>query len=113
MLFREDTNELQYCLGLIELTGTDPMDINSWTKNNAGCVFYENDAEEVYGVGHASFVQSPDNSEWWIVYHGMHDYLEGWTARQIRTQQFTWDAKTGWPVFPRPGIGPYPVPSGQ
>ncbi|KAK5071177.1 hypothetical protein LTR64_007681 [Lithohypha guttulata] len=102
-----------YCLGLIELTGTNPMDINSWTKNNASCVFYENDAEQVYGVGHASFVQSPDDSQWWIVYHGMRDYLVGWSARQIRAQQFTWDEKTGWPVFPRPGIGPYPVPSGQ
>ncbi|KAK5941060.1 hypothetical protein PMZ80_006337 [Knufia obscura] len=102
-----------YCLGLIELVGDNPLDINSWDKNEAGCVFYENPDEEVYGVGHASFVQSPDESEWWIVYHGMEDYLEGWSARTIRAQQFTWDETTGWPVFPRPGIGPYDVPSGQ
>jgi len=102
-----------YCLGLIELVGDNPMDINSWDKNTEGCVFYENPAEEAYGVGHASFTQSPDGSEWWIVYHGMKDYITGWSARTIRTQQFTWDETTGWPVFPRPGYGPYEVPSGQ
>ena len=102
-----------YCLGQLELTGDDPMDLNSWTKHTEGCVFYQNPDEEAYGVGHASFVQSPDDSEWWIVYHGMRDYLTGWSARTIRTQQFFWDETTGWPVFPRPGYGPYATPSGQ
>jgi len=103
-----------YCLGLLELVAPfNPMDANSWFKNTAGCVFYENPAEEAYGVGHASFVKSPDDSEWWIVYHGMRDYVEGWSDRTIRTQQFSFDNTTGWPVFPRPGYGPYPVPSGQ
>lgn len=103
-----------YCLGLLELVAPyNPMDANSWYKNKAGCIFYENPAEETYGVGHASFVKSPDDSEWWIVYHGMRDYIEGWSARSIRTQKFSFDDSTGWPVFPRPGYGPYPVPSGQ
>jgi len=101
-----------YCLGQLELVGDDPMDIDSWEKNNDGCVFYQNPAEEAYGVGHASFVKSPDGSEDWIVYHGMKDPTNGWSARTIRTQKFGWNSD-GTPAFPRPGYGPYQIPSGQ
>ena len=102
-----------YCLGLLELTGTDPMNPSSWYKDNSYCVFSQNPAEEAYGVGHASFTKSPDGSQDWIVYHGMKNYESGWADRTIRAQQFFWDEKTGWPIFPRPGYGPYDVPSGQ
>lgn len=103
-----------YCLGRLELVaGKDPMDAGSWIKDTAGCVFYENPEQEVYGVGHASFTTSPDGNEDWIVYHGMKDYENGWSARTIRTQKFTWDEGTGVPLFPRPGVGPFEVPSGQ
>lgn len=101
-----------YCLGQLELVGDDPMNPSDWRKNNQGCVFYQNPKVEAYGVGHASFVKSPDGSEDWIVYHGMRDPWDGWSARTIRTQQFTWNAD-GSPKFPRPGYGPYEVPSGQ
>ncbi|KAK5037780.1 hypothetical protein LTS07_001247 [Exophiala sideris] len=94
-----------YCLGQLELVGDDPMDPGSWQKYTAGCVFYQNPDTEVYGVGHASFTTSPDGTQDWLVYHG-------WAARTIRTQQFTWNSD-GTPNFPRPGIGPYNVPSGQ
>ncbi|KAL2416610.1 hypothetical protein ABEF95_006145 [Exophiala dermatitidis] len=103
-----------YCLGRLELVANqDPMDPASWIKDTAGCVFYENPEQEVYGVGHASFTTSPDRNEDWIVYHGMKDYENGWSARTIRTQKFTWDEGTGVPLFPRPGVGPFEVPSGQ
>lgn len=101
-----------YCLGQIELVGDDPMDLASWNKHTEGCVFYQNPDDEAYGVGHASFVPSPDQSQWWIIYHGMRDYLTGWGARTIRTQEFSW-GDDGAPVFPRPGYGPYEIPSGQ
>ena len=48
-----------------------------------------------------------------MVYHGMADYVIGSNNRSIRTQQFSWDNNTGAPLFPRPGLGPYPVPAGQ
>lgn len=102
-----------YCLGLLELTGDDPMDPASWYKNNDYCVFYQDPTNQVYGVGHASFTKSPDGTQDWVVYHGMKNYENGWSDRTIRTQQFFWDSKTGWPIFPRPGYGPYDVPSGQ
>ncbi|KAH7115151.1 alpha-N-arab-like proteininofuranosidase [Dendryphion nanum] len=101
-----------YCLGQLELVGDDPLNVQDWRKNNDGCVFYQNSKEEAYGVGHASFVHSPDGSEDWIVYHGMRDPSNGWGARTIRTQEFTWN-DDGTPKFPRPGYGPYVVPSGQ
>lgn len=101
-----------YCLGQLELVGNDPMNPEDWKKNNEGCVFYQNPMEQAYGVGHASFVKSPDGMQDWIVYHGMRDPTNGWSARTIRAQQFGWN-EDGSPRFPRPGYGPYPVPSGQ
>jgi GH43 family beta-xylosidase len=101
-----------YCLGQLELVGEDPMNPQDWRKNNDGCVFYQNPQEKVYGVGHASFTTSPDGSENWIVYHGMENPISGWAARTVRAQQFSWNAD-GTPKFPRPGYGPYDVPSGQ
>ena len=101
-----------YCLGQLELTGSDPMDPASWTKHTQGCIFYQNPDEEIYGVGHASFTTSPDGTEDWIVYHGMVNFLKGWSARTIRAQRFTWNSD-GSPDFPRPGVGPFPVPAGQ
>jgi GH43 family beta-xylosidase len=104
-----------YCLGLLAFTGTDPMNPEDWEKDESGCVFYQNAEEDVYGVGHASFVESPDGEESWIVYHGMREPGLGWAARTIRAQRFEWasEEEGGRPLFPRPGIGPYEVPSGQ
>jgi GH43 family beta-xylosidase len=101
-----------YCLGQLELVGEDPMNPQDWKKNNEGCVFYQNPMEEAYGVGHASFTTSPDGTEDWIVYHGMRNYMSGWGQRTVRTQKFTWN-EDGSPNFPKPGYGPYEVPSGQ
>ncbi|KAL8820884.1 MAG: hypothetical protein Q9191_007422 [Dirinaria sp. TL-2023a] len=100
-----------YCLGQLKLVGSDPMNVQDWRKNNEGCVFYQNALEEAYGVGHASFTTSPDGKENWIVYHGMRNPTNGWAARTIRTQRFEWK-QDGTPNFPRPGYGPYEVPSG-
>ncbi|ERF73680.1 hypothetical protein EPUS_00933 [Endocarpon pusillum Z07020] len=104
-----------YCLGQLELVGQDPMNVNDWRKTIEGPVFYQNALEEAYGVGHASFTTSPDGRENWMVYHGMSDPLGGWRARTIRAQRFEWgdDEVCGDPSFPRPGYGPYRVPSGQ
>lgn len=88
------------------------MNPSDWKKNNEGCVFYQNPLEKSYGVGHASFTTSPDGTEDWIVYHGMENPFVGWGARNVRTQKFAWN-DDGTPNFPRPGYGPYEVPSGQ
>jgi GH43 family beta-xylosidase len=106
------TDNRNYCLGLLELVGDDPMNVNDWKKHNDNCVFYQNPAENAYGVGHASFTKSPDGTEDWIVYHGKSSTGMGLADRTIRTQKFTWN-EDGTPNFPRPGYGPYEVPSGQ
>lgn len=101
-----------YCLGMLELApGGNPMNPADWSKHPYP-VFYQNPAESAYGVGHASFVKSPDGTEDWIVYHGMRDPTNGWSARTIRTQKFTWN-RDGTPSFPKPGYGPFQTPGGQ
>jgi GH43 family beta-xylosidase len=101
-----------YCLGQLELVGADPMNSQDWHKNNEGCIFYQNALDRAYGVGHASFTTSPDGTENWIVYHGMLNPVTGWSSRSIRTQQFGWN-ENGSPAFPRPGYGPYAIPSSR
>lgn len=87
----------QYRLGQLRLQrNSDPMEPSSWTKT--GPVFIGND--KVLGVGHASFVKSPDDKEWWIFYHSKIDKKPGWD-RDLRVQQFYWDKK-GNPVFGEP-----------
>jgi hypothetical protein len=54
----------------------------------------------VTGVGHASFVKSPDRKEDWIVYHA-HRYASNFNEdRVVRAQPFTFEATT--PVFGSP-----------
>ncbi len=99
-----------YCLGLLELTGRTPLLRSSWKKQ--GCVFQKNDS--VWGLGHCSFVQSPDRQEDWIVYHAKSKRKKGWTDRNVRAQKFTWTDE-GLPIFGEPisaGVS-LNVPSGS
>jgi GH43 family beta-xylosidase len=99
-----------YKLGMLELTGKDPLDPGSWTKH-AEPVFQGN--ASTYGVGHSCFVKSPDNREWWHVFHAKRDRDTGW-RRSISIQPFTFDEK-GFPNFGSP-VAPgfeLPRPSGE
>jgi GH43 family beta-xylosidase len=69
------------------------LDPANWKKS--GPVFEGN--AEVLGVGHCSFVKSPDNTEDWIVYHSKKSTKPGW-ARDVRMQPFKWNAD-GTPDF--------------
>jgi GH43 family beta-xylosidase len=77
----------EYALGQLRLRDTtaNPMDPASWTKS--GPVFTGNAG--VFGVGHASFVTTPDGSEHWIVYHSKDAPTPGW-RRSVRMQRFAW-----------------------
>ncbi|ODN74745.1 hypothetical protein L202_07068 [Cryptococcus amylolentus CBS 6039] len=57
-----------YSLGLLHLTGSDPLDFNSWTKTE-GPVFQSGNGE--YGPGHNAIFTSPDGKELWNVYHAV------------------------------------------
>lgn len=98
-----------YCLGLLELVGTDPLDASAWKKKQQA-VFSR--TADVFGPGHASFVKSPDGREDWIVYHAAKRQGGGWD-RSVRMQKFGWNAD-GTPDFGRPVStgNPLPVPSG-
>lgn len=94
-----------YCLGQLTLRGTNPMVANSWTKLPQA-VFAT--AGEVYAPGHASFTQTLDGREDWIVYHTARFKGAGW-KREIRMQPFTW-SETGEPQFGRPLPSDQPLP---
>ncbi|WP_229070088.1 family 43 glycosylhydrolase [Actinoplanes sp. DH11] len=81
-----------YKLGMLTLTGTDPMNINHWTKS-PNPVFQRNDANSVFAPGHHGFFKSPDGTEDWIVYHANDSAGGGCDMnRSTRAQKFTWNA---------------------
>jgi hypothetical protein len=88
-----------YKLGLLRLTGSDPMNPASWTKN-PNPAFQA--ANGVYGPGHNGFFTSPDGSESWIAYHGNATSSQGCgSTRSTRVQRFTWNGD-GTPNFGSP-----------
>lgn len=93
-----------YKLGLLELTGDNPMDAKSWAKAEKP-VFERGNG--VFGPGHNGFFTSPDGTENWLVYHGNNKETEGCSAtRSVRAQPFSYKAD-GMPDFGTP------VPEGQ
>lgn len=85
-----------YCLGLLALTGDDPLSQSSWQKKTKP-VFKKTDT--VFGPGHASFITSPSNQAY-IVYHAAAEQGSGWD-RNIRMQPFEW-SKSGRTDFGQP-----------
>ena len=100
-----------YYLGLLELTGRDPMDPAAWTKRREPIFApYAGPDGDVFTPGHNSFTTSPDGREAWIVYHakdGGPDSTGGndRSPRTVRAQPFTWRADG------TPDLG-HPIPSG-
>jgi GH43 family beta-xylosidase len=93
-----------YKLGLLELTGDNPMEASSWTKAQQP-VFERGNG--VFGPGHNGFFTSPDGTENWLVYHGNNKETDGCSAtRSVRAQPFSYKAD-GTPDFGTP------VPEGQ
>lgn len=103
--------EPTYKLGLLSMDrSADPLDPGNWVKHDKP-VFTGND--KVLGVGHASFVKSPDGTEDWIVYHSKLSREPGW-QRAVSLQRFRW-SNEGFPVFGEAvAFGtPLPVPAGE
>ncbi|GAB2622192.1 hypothetical protein Aab01nite_76570 [Paractinoplanes abujensis] len=81
-----------YKLGLLTLTGSNPLSASSWTKGG-NPVFQRSDANSVYGPGHHGIFSSPDGTESWIVYHANDGVGEGCdNNRTTRAQKFTWNS---------------------
>lgn len=85
----------EYRQGMLQLDnpGSDLLDPVNWIKK--GPVFEGNSS--VFGVGHCSFVKSPDETEDWIIYHSKKDTVPGW-KRDVRMQPFQWNTD-GTPDF--------------
>jgi GH43 family beta-xylosidase len=101
----------EYRQGMLQLKNSkaDPLIKENWIKT--GPVFEGN--EKVFGVGHCSFVKSPDETEDWIIYHSKKSTSPGW-ERDVRMQPFTWKPN-GTPDFGRaiPAGVPVELPSGE
>ncbi|ODM95222.1 Extracellular exo-alpha-(1-_5)-L-arabinofuranosidase [Orchesella cincta] len=104
-----------YCLGMMGIDDMrDPLIQSNWWNDLNFCLFQRNDAENVFGTGHASFVRSPDDSELWMVYHAVDDVNDLGINRRARIQKMDWNADNS-PKFPAAiGINkPLPAPSGE
>lgn len=86
-----------YKLGLLELTGEDPLDPASWKKFPEP-IFQS--TRDTFGVGHSCFVKSPDSSEWWHLFHAKRTRKPGWD-RVIFGQPFRW-SKDDLPLLGKP-----------
>jgi GH43 family beta-xylosidase len=77
-----------YCLGLLTLTGSNPLDPAAWTKS--GPVFSKTTG--AYGPGHNCVFQD-DGGQWWNIYHANNFSGQGCGAyRQLRVQRLTWNS---------------------
>lgn len=101
----------EYRQGMLQLKNPNGnlLDKSNWIKK--GPVFEGN--SEVLGVGHCSFVKSPDKKEDWIVYHSKKDKNPGWN-RDVRMQPFSWNTD-GTPNFgkARPASQELNLPAGE
>lgn len=92
-----------YYLGLLELTGADPLDPTSWTKSPRPLF---GPTDRVFAPGHNSFTRSPDGTEDWLVYHAKDLDAGDASGRTMRIQRF------GWTADGRPDLGA-PIASGE
>lgn len=86
-----------YCLGLLFNSDGDVLNPSSWKKSDSP-VFQKSLKNKAYGVGHCSFIKSPDGKEDWIIYHAMDKTDGGWKERSARAQKFIWN-EDGTPNF--------------
>lgn len=102
-----------YCLGVLEYTGGEVCDAKNW-KKHPDPLFVKGNG--IFGVGHASFFNSPDNSEVWCAYHCLlksNPQLTE-TDRFVFVQKIDFD-KNDYPVMGNPVCAgeKLPSPSGE
>ena len=87
-----------YCLGMLTLTGDDPMNPDHWEKSDKPV--FKKRPGVCYGPGHNSFCQAPDGSVW-MIYHGNLVSGTGWDGRSIWIAPVIFDEE-GYPEFSAP-----------
>jgi GH43 family beta-xylosidase len=86
-----------YCLGMLHNRTGNLLNPADWSKH--GPVFKK--TEQVWGVGHCSFVKSLCQTEDWIVYHSKTKREHGWEDRDVHAKRFDWSSD-GFPDFGTP-----------
>jgi GH43 family beta-xylosidase len=86
-----------YCLGLLHNRTNDPLNPAAWVKH--GPVFRKTD--QVWGVGHCSFVKSLGQTEDWIIYHSKSSPQPGLEEQHVHAKRFGWTSD-GFPDFGAP-----------
>ncbi len=99
-----------YKVGLLALIGDDPLSPDAWNKRQRPR--FES-GDRTFGVGHSCFVRSPDDSQWWHVFHAKRDRSPGW-RRAVFVQPMKFGPRGG-PQFgtPVPPGQPLTRPSGE
>ena len=87
-----------YCLGMLTLTGDDPLDPTHWEKEKRPV--FQRRVGTCYGPGHCSFSTALDGSVW-MIYHGNLKSGTGWQGRSVWIAPVTFD-EDGKPDFGRP-----------
>ncbi|GAA1806355.1 family 43 glycosylhydrolase [Luedemannella flava] len=85
-------NTPDYKLGMLTLTGANPLSASSWTKKSTP-IFARNDSAGAYGPGGQGFFTSPDGSETWVVYHANEATWQGCGGtRTTRIKKISWNS---------------------
>ncbi|MCL2014010.1 MAG: family 43 glycosylhydrolase, partial [Oscillospiraceae bacterium] len=83
-----------YCVGVLALTGDNPLDPAHWTKHPTPILEKSVDMQEsgvgMYGPGHPSVTTSRDGRDW-LVYHANVNGGSGWSGRSAWIQLMLWD----------------------
>ncbi len=87
-----------YCLGMLTLTGDDPLNPEHWDK--AASPVFRKRTKVAYGPGHCSFSKAPDGSVW-MIYHANPVSGTGWSGRSVWISPVTFD-ENGIPDFGKP-----------
>ncbi|MDE1178235.1 MAG: glycoside hydrolase family 43 protein [Edaphobacter sp.] len=85
-----DTASPRYCLGLLTLTGRDPMLPTNW-KKTPHPVFEWSPENGIYGPGRGTFSKAKDGSMW-LLYAAKTSDAPNAARRETRAQRFTWNA---------------------
>jgi GH43 family beta-xylosidase len=84
-------------LGLLHNKSKDVLNPRAWVKH--GPVFRKTD--QVWGVGHCTFVKSLCQSEDWVIYHAKSSPRLDWNKPDVQARRFTWTSD-GFPDFDEP-----------
>jgi GH43 family beta-xylosidase len=97
----------QYGVGYA--TAKSPL--SKWTKSDSNPILKNDITNKVSGPGHNCIVKSPDNSEWFIVYHSHFNVLKPSGKRILNIDRMSFQPD-GSLVVKGPTRTPQPYPSG-